>query len=52
MPMANSFYLICTQASQKGKIGITLVSDWVMPLYDTELDHRAAQRAIDFIFGW
>ncbi|CAK8532339.1 unnamed protein product [Lathyrus sativus] len=40
------------QASQKGKIGITLVSYWIMPLYETELDHHATQRAIDFMFGW
>ncbi|XP_058779382.1 beta-glucosidase 12-like isoform X2 [Vicia villosa] len=40
------------QASQKGKIGITLVSHWIMPLYDTKLDHQAAQRGIDFMFGW
>ncbi|KAL5081224.1 hypothetical protein RYX36_009645 [Vicia faba] len=40
------------KASQKGKIGITLVSYWIMALNDTELDHDAAQRAIDFMFGW
>ncbi|XP_073220225.1 beta-glucosidase 12-like isoform X2 [Cicer arietinum] len=40
------------QASQKGMIGITLVSHWMMPLYDTKLDHDAAQRSIDFMFGW
>ncbi|WJX66916.1 Beta-glucosidase 12 [Trifolium repens] len=50
--LAVNVYKTKYQASQKGKIGITLVSDWVMPLYDTELDHQAAQRAMDFIFGW
>ncbi|XP_020207128.2 beta-glucosidase 12, partial [Cajanus cajan] len=40
------------QASQKGIIGISLSCNWIVPLYDTELDHHAAQRAIDFMFGW
>ncbi|XP_058779379.1 beta-glucosidase 12-like isoform X1 [Vicia villosa] len=49
---AANVYKTQYQASQKGKIGITLVSYWIMPLYDTEPDHDAAQRAIDFMFGW
>ncbi|KEH26885.1 glycoside hydrolase family 1 protein [Medicago truncatula] len=49
---AVNIYKTKYQESQKGKIGITLVSHWIMPLYDTELDHHAAQRAIDFMFGW
>ncbi|WJX71789.1 Beta-glucosidase 12 [Trifolium repens] len=40
------------QASQKGRIGITLSCDWLVPLLDTESDIRAAQRGIDFILGW
>lgn len=40
------------QKFQKGKIGITLVCHWMVPLYDTKLDHHASQRAIDFMFGW
>ncbi|XP_020211712.1 beta-glucosidase 12-like [Cajanus cajan] len=50
---AVNIYRTKYQASQKGWIGITLVSHWMVPLYDTELDHhQAAQRAIDFMLGW
>ncbi|XP_071940374.1 beta-glucosidase 24-like [Coffea arabica] len=40
------------QRSQKGKIGITLVSNWAVPYHNTKEDRDAAQRAIDFMFGW
>ncbi|CAL0323878.1 unnamed protein product [Lupinus luteus] len=40
------------QTSQKGLIGITLIADWFLPLTDTKLDQQAAQRALDFMFGW
>ncbi|KAM7502628.1 hypothetical protein LguiB_001532 [Lonicera macranthoides] len=40
------------QKSQKGKIGITLVSVWNEPLTDSEADRKAALRALDFMFGW
>ncbi|KAI9126453.1 hypothetical protein K1719_002049 [Acacia pycnantha] len=40
------------QASQKGVIGITLVSHWFVPYSDSKADHNAASRAIDFMFGW
>ncbi|CAJ1978014.1 unnamed protein product [Sphenostylis stenocarpa] len=40
------------QASQKGMIGISLACHWMVPLYVTELDRHAAQRALDFMFGW
>ncbi|XP_061355852.1 beta-glucosidase 24-like [Gastrolobium bilobum] len=40
------------QSSQKGWIGISLPCHWMVPLYDTESDHRAAQRALDFMIGW
>jgi len=33
-------------------IGISLASNWIVPLYDTELDKFAAQRALDFMLGW
>ncbi|KAK7314795.1 hypothetical protein VNO77_33323 [Canavalia gladiata] len=49
---AVSIYRTKYQASQKGLIGITLNSHWMVPLYDTELDHYAALRAIDFMLGW
>ncbi|XP_061367284.1 cyanogenic beta-glucosidase-like isoform X2 [Gastrolobium bilobum] len=40
------------QASQKGVIGITLVSHWFVPFSNNELDQNAAARAVDFMFGW
>ncbi|KAK9273160.1 hypothetical protein L1049_017967 [Liquidambar formosana] len=39
------------QASQKGKIGITLVSLWVVPFSDAKHHHNAAERALDFILN-
>ncbi|XP_050212183.1 beta-glucosidase 12-like isoform X2 [Mercurialis annua] len=40
------------QACQKGKIGMTLVSHWMKPLSKTRADHKAAERALDFMYGW
>ncbi|WJX51701.1 Beta-glucosidase 12 [Trifolium repens] len=40
------------QASQKGSIGITLNCHWFLPFSNDKLDHQAAQRALDFMFGW
>ncbi|XP_057453250.1 beta-glucosidase 12-like [Lotus japonicus] len=40
------------QASQKGIIGITLVTHWFVPFSDNKFDHDAAGRALDFMFGW
>ncbi|KAL4612085.1 hypothetical protein ACB092_08G173500, partial [Castanea dentata] len=40
------------QAAQKGAIGITLPSHWIMPLFDTESDREAALRYLDSMFGW
>ncbi|KAJ7980720.1 Beta-glucosidase [Quillaja saponaria] len=40
------------QASQKGLIGITLVSHWFVPFSQKKYDHHAALRAVDFMFGW
>lgn len=37
---------------QGGQIGITLVSQWWEPLSDTPQDKEAAERALDFMFGW
>ncbi|KAL2328836.1 hypothetical protein Fmac_022263 [Flemingia macrophylla] len=40
------------QASQNGLIGITLNCHWFVPFSNDTLDHQAAQRALDFMFGW
>ncbi|KAK4753692.1 hypothetical protein SAY87_001796 [Trapa incisa] len=39
-------------ASQKGKIGITLVSHWFEPYSNAIHDRNAAIRALDFMLGW
>ncbi|CAO2837232.1 unnamed protein product [Amaranthus hypochondriacus] len=40
------------QASQKGVIGITLVSHWFVPIAEVQRHQFAAERALDFMFGW
>ncbi|RHN76189.1 putative beta-glucosidase [Medicago truncatula] len=40
------------QESQKGVIGITLVSSWFIPHSDNKFDQKAAERGLDFMFGW
>ncbi|KAG4941017.1 hypothetical protein JHK87_044888 [Glycine soja] len=40
------------QASQKGLIGITLNSDWYMPVSKEKSNRDAARRGLDFMFGW
>ncbi|KAG8646358.1 beta-glucosidase 12-like isoform X1 [Manihot esculenta] len=40
------------QGSQKGKIGITLISHWMVPFSNSKLDKEAASRALDFMYGW
>ncbi|KAI4324286.1 hypothetical protein L6164_023837 [Bauhinia variegata] len=40
------------KASQKGLIGITLVSNWFVPFSNKKFDENAALRAVDFMFGW
>ncbi|CAI9769431.1 unnamed protein product [Fraxinus pennsylvanica] len=37
---------------QKGQIGIVLISFWFLPYSKRQEDVMAAQRALDFIFGW
>ncbi|KAA8549628.1 hypothetical protein F0562_001354 [Nyssa sinensis] len=48
--MAVELYRQKYQACQKGKIGITLVSTWMVPY--SKKDSDAAQRALDFTLGW
>ncbi|KAI4331927.1 hypothetical protein L6164_016873 [Bauhinia variegata] len=45
-------YRINYKASQKGLIGITLNSNWYVPVSDKKPDQDAAQRALDFNYGW
>ncbi|XP_061361379.1 cyanogenic beta-glucosidase-like isoform X1 [Gastrolobium bilobum] len=49
---AAKLYKTKYQASQKGFIGITLNSDWFVPVSKEKSDCDAARRALDFMFGW
>ncbi|KAL3516576.1 hypothetical protein ACH5RR_023478 [Cinchona calisaya] len=40
------------KASQKGQIGIVLVTNWMIPLSNSTADVEAAKRALDFFYGW
>ncbi|KAM7461384.1 hypothetical protein LguiA_029505 [Lonicera macranthoides] len=41
------------QGSQQGKIGISLVSEWFVPLDATSgVDKACKERALDFMLGW
>ncbi|CAN6333886.1 unnamed protein product [Urochloa humidicola] len=37
---------------QKGKIGITLMSHWFVPISNSKSDISAARRSMDFMLGW
>ncbi|CAA2978074.1 beta-glucosidase 12-like [Olea europaea subsp. europaea] len=39
------------KASQKGQIGIVLISFWFVPYSKSQADVRAAKRALDFMYG-
>ncbi|RZC83661.1 hypothetical protein C5167_046447 [Papaver somniferum] len=43
-------YKLKYQASQKGKIGVTLVCHWTEPFSNAKHDRHAALRSIDFMF--
>ncbi|OIT35496.1 cyanogenic beta-glucosidase [Nicotiana attenuata] len=49
---ATKLYIHQYKKSQKGEIGIVLVSNWFEPYSKSEEDAEAAQRALDFMFGW
>ncbi|ESW22408.1 hypothetical protein PHAVU_005G151500 [Phaseolus vulgaris] len=38
--------------SQKGIIGITLITHWFEPYSNSQADKDASERALDFMFGW
>ncbi|GLU24174.1 hypothetical protein SLE2022_401300 [Rubroshorea leprosula] len=40
------------QKDQKGLIGITLISHWMVPLSNSTQHKNAAKRALDFMLGW
>ncbi|KAL0346367.1 UNVERIFIED_CONTAM: Beta-glucosidase 12 [Sesamum calycinum] len=40
------------QPIQKGEIGISLVAHWMEPYSSNKLDVQAAERALDFMYGW
>jgi len=40
------------QGKQKGKIGITLVSNWMIPYSNSKKDKDAAKRELEFMYGW
>ncbi|THG03572.1 hypothetical protein TEA_022949 [Camellia sinensis var. sinensis] len=40
------------KVSQKGEIGITLSSKWIVPFSKNTANQKAAQRALDFMLGW
>jgi len=35
-----------------GKIGITLMSHWFVPMSNSKSDKAAARRSMDFMLGW
>ncbi|KAK4384037.1 Furcatin hydrolase [Sesamum angolense] len=39
-------------ANSKGEIGISLVAHWMEPYSSNKLDVQAAERALDFMYGW
>ncbi|KAF3341885.1 Beta-glucosidase 12 [Carex littledalei] len=40
------------QGTQRGKIGITIVTHWFLPHSSSKADTFAAKRSLDFMYGW
>ncbi|CAI9290175.1 unnamed protein product [Lactuca saligna] len=49
---ATKLYHDIYKGPQNGKIGISLVTRWMVPYSDVKLHRDAAIRALDFDFGW
>ncbi|XP_058729971.1 cyanogenic beta-glucosidase-like [Vicia villosa] len=49
---AANLYKTKYKSSQHGIVGITLISHWPVPATTAKADVDAAQRFLDFIFGW
>ena len=46
------YIYVCVQAQQKGTIGIKNDCMWYEPLTNSTADKEAAQRGLEFWFGW
>lgn len=44
--------MIQSQNTQKGQIGVTLNSAWLVPLSQSKADRDAVSRGLDFMYGW
>nr|AAL14713.1 beta-glucosidase isozyme 2 precursor [Oryza sativa Japonica Group] len=40
------------QPTQKGQIGMVVVTHWFVPYDNSDADRGAVQRSLDFIYGW
>ncbi|TKY49539.1 Vicianin hydrolase [Spatholobus suberectus] len=49
---AATLYKTKYQARQKGQIGITIPTHYFLPKSNSAADYNAANRALDFVFGW
>ncbi|TVU11416.1 hypothetical protein EJB05_45002, partial [Eragrostis curvula] len=48
----SSSFRVPVKHDQKGKIGITIVSNWIIPYSNSKKDQDAAKRGLDFMYGW
>ncbi|CAI8616321.1 unnamed protein product [Vicia faba] len=49
---AANLYKTKYKSSQHGIVGVTLISHWPVPATTAKADVEAAQRGLDFMFGW
>ncbi|KAI3872508.1 hypothetical protein MKX03_004571 [Papaver bracteatum] len=50
--VAANLYKNNYKITQKGNIGITLGSNWMVPISSSKLNQDASFRALDFMYGW